>query len=122
MLQEGSGNRANTCLTPDKPDAAWPSDTDLVVSPGTNKVTLTIQRPLIRMILQDAFENLRVSLLFKHAFPDAVLIPTFISLALIAATKAQRTRALDIYKRLICDEGYLVQLARLVSYMISNWM
>ena len=107
---------------PDEPDAAWPSDTDLVVSLGTNKVTLTIQHPLICMILQDAFENLRVSLLFKHAFPDAVLIPTFISLALIAATKAQRTRALDIYKRLICDEGYLVQLARLVSYMISNWM
>jgi hypothetical protein len=106
----------------DMSNTEWPFDTELIVSLGTNKVMLTIQHPLICMILHNTFENLRVSLLFKHAFPDAILIPTFISSALIAATKVHRVRVLNIYKHLSCDESYLVQMACLVSNVISNWM
>jgi hypothetical protein len=55
---EGSGGGADAPLVPDQPDTTWPSDTELIVVPGTNKVMLTIQCPLLRLVFQDAFENL----------------------------------------------------------------
>ena len=36
----------------------WPADTEVIVFPGTNKVLLTIQSPLMCSIFQDAFEHL----------------------------------------------------------------
>ena len=36
----------------------WPTETDLIYVPGTMKVMLTLQSPLIRTVLQDGIENL----------------------------------------------------------------
>jgi hypothetical protein len=118
---EGSGGGADAPLVPDQPDTMWPSDTELIVVPGMNKVTLTIQCPLLCLVFQDAFKNLRVSLLFNNAFPDAAVIPTFIRMALITSAKSHN-RASDILKWLLCDEVYMAQMACLVSCMISNRM
>ncbi|KAF8486413.1 hypothetical protein DFH94DRAFT_679101 [Russula ochroleuca] len=35
---EGSGGGADAPLVPDQPDTTWPSDTELIVVPGTNKM------------------------------------------------------------------------------------
>jgi hypothetical protein len=36
----------------------WLVDTDLIYIPGSKKVMLTMQMPLIRTVVQDAFETL----------------------------------------------------------------
>lgn len=103
--------------TPGTPmnNTVWPSDTDLKFTPGTNKVSLTLQRPLIRVIVQDAFENFRAALLFDNAFPDAGASPGLILAALVAAAESRGPRATHIHKRLLCDVDYVASLSRLVS-------
>jgi hypothetical protein len=94
---------------------AWPVDTDLIYIPGSKKIMLTIQKPLIRMVIQDAFENLRASLLFEHAFPDPHLTVLFVRKNLIGAARSHLPRTVDVHKRLLIDDDYLGSLLRLVS-------
>ena len=49
------------------------TETDLIFPTGITKLKLTIQQPLIRAVVQDAIENMQVSLMFNNAFPDAIL-------------------------------------------------
>jgi hypothetical protein len=97
---------------------AWAVDTDLIFTPGTNKLTLTQQRPLIRFVIQDAFEYLRASLLFTHAFPDAGVYPARIRAALVAGAKCHYPKSSEILHRLMCDDEYLAIMSRLVSLLI----
>ena len=103
-------------------DHQWPPETDIVLFPGTNKILLTLQTTLMRSIFQDAFEHLRVSLLFIHAFPDPALTCSMISEALGAATQSHLPRAGIIRNRLELDEDYIVKMSRLVgpSLLILN--
>jgi len=96
-------------------DYEWPSDTEIILFPGTNKVMLTVQSPLICSIFQDAFEHLRVSLLFVHAFPDPALTRSMISEVLGIATQSHLLRAANIRHRLELDDKYLSKMCRLVS-------
>jgi len=96
-------------------DYEWPSNTEIILFPGTNKVMLTVQSPLIRSIFQDAFEHLRASLLFIHAFPDPALTRSMISEALGVATQSHLLRAANIRHRLELDNKYLSKMCRLVS-------
>ena len=89
---------------------AWPVDTDLIYIPGSRKIMLTLQMPLIRMVVQDAFENLRASLLFEHAFLDPNLTVLFIRKNLIGAARSHLPRAVHIHKRLLSDDEYLDKL------------
>ena len=95
--------------------ATWPSDTDIIFAPGTNKILLTIQLPLMRSVLQDAFEHVRFYLLFDHAFPDAVVALEAVKAALAsAANGSANPRARNIYNRLMSDEEYAFKMIRLV--------
>jgi hypothetical protein len=69
-------------------DYPWPSDTELTLFPGMNKVLLTLQSSLMHSVFQDAFEHLQASLLFIHAFPDPALTRSMISEALAIATQS----------------------------------
>ncbi|KAN0140500.1 hypothetical protein V8E53_001709, partial [Lactarius tabidus] len=60
-------------------------NTDLVFADGSNKLMLTNQRPIIRVIVRDATELLRASLVFTNAFPDPVLAFNFAKQALLSA-------------------------------------
>jgi hypothetical protein len=114
-VDDGSGGDSiDTPYTPLN-NTTWPSDTDLIFTPGTNKVTLTVQRPLIRLVAQDGFENLRASLLFENAFPDASDSPAIIQTALTDAAESLGPKATYIHKRLLCDVEYLAKLSCLVS-------
>ena len=93
----------------------WPSDTEIIFFPGTNKVLLTIQTPLMRSIFQATFEHLRVSLLFIHAFPDPALTRSMISEALSVATQSHLPRAATIRHRLELDPEYLAKMCHLVG-------
>jgi hypothetical protein len=74
---------------------------------------LTLQTPLIRAIIQDAFDGLRASLLFIHAFLDLSLTLSMISEALADAAKAH-PRASNIHNRLLADDEYMAKMSRLV--------
>ncbi len=93
----------------------WPTDTDLIYVSGTTKVMLTAQCPVMRTVIQDAFENVHASLLFNCAFPDASVIPSIIRGALVLAAWSNLLRASDIHARLQADNKYLAKMSRLVS-------
>jgi hypothetical protein len=93
----------------------WPVDTDLVYVPGTTKIMLTAQRPVMRTVIQEAFEYVHASLLISCAMPDASVVPSIIKDALVLAASLNVPRASSIYGRLMMDEEYTTQMSRLVS-------
>ena len=109
------GSSSSASDTTRQVDYPWPSDTEVVMFPGTNKVLLTIQTPLMHSIFQDAFEHLRASLLFIHAFPDPSLTRSMITEALSVAAKSHLPRAANIRNRLELDDEYVTKMCRLVS-------
>jgi len=110
--QEGSGSR--TDVTP-KWSPSWPADIHLAFNPGSNKVMLTIQIPLIRTIIQDSFEDLRATLLFENAFPDPNLTILFLRKTLVGAARSHLPDAVNIHNRLLLDDEYRDKLSHLVS-------
>ena len=114
LSQEGSGSATqNTTIAGVPNSVTWPSDTDILLAPGTKKVSLALQRPALRGVVQDAVENVRASLLFDNAFPDAFVVSLSVRGALLSA--ANTPRALNIRDRLAGDDEYLNKLIRLVS-------
>ena len=97
---------------------SWPSETDLRVIPGTNRIALTGQQPTVRMIIGEAIENVRVSLLFVDAFPDTARTHEFIREGLLTAAARQGPVAATIHKRLREDEAYLSTISPLVSNIV----
>lgn len=91
----------------------WPADTNLVFLPGTRKVTLTCQRPVVCVVVQDGMEKVRADLLFNHAFPDPAVALFNIREALLSSA-LQRRVASDIHRRLVFDDDYMDTLVPLV--------
>lgn len=74
---------------------------------------LTIQRPLVRSIIQDAIENLWAALLFNNAFPDVCLALSLIKDCLFTAADLHKPAATDILERLKRDGDYLLKITPL---------
>ena len=80
----------------------WPSDTDLVFVPGSNRLILTVQSPPVCAIIHDAFDNTQALLFFDHSFPDATMMPTLLGgCYLTVAAESHNPRALVIRSQLI---------------------
>ena len=94
---------------------SWPLETNLHIIPGTNRIALTGQQPTVRMVIGKAIENVRVSLLFVDAFPDATCTLKFVREGLFTAAARQGPAAAAILKRLREDEAYLSMISPLVS-------
>jgi hypothetical protein len=105
---------ADPVVVPEPLQETWPSETDLIFLPGSNKLLLTVQRPLMRVVFQDTFERIRAVMLFKNAFPNVYDAITMITDNLIRATESN-DRATHIYNRLILDGDYTNNMSRLVS-------
>ena len=73
-------------------------ETDLYIVLGTNRLSLSAQKPLIRVVMQDAIENLCASLLFEHAFPTAPTAIRVVWECLLAAAEQYRPGAAAIHK------------------------
>ena len=84
-----------------------------------SKMSLSIQLPLVRMVISDAFDNVRISLLFVDAFPDAFATLGAIKAALIAAAGSRLPKAEYLHRRLVCDSDYMAKMIQLVSRTIS---
>ncbi len=93
------------------------AETDLVFLPGSNKVMLTLQRPLVRIVIQDSFDILRASLMFTNAFPDCSLTIEFVKDALVRSALNHAPGARYIYQRLLYKDDYISKLITLVSRM-----
>jgi len=93
----------------------WPVNTDLIYVLGSKKVMLTMQMPLIHMVVQDAFKTLQASLLFENTFLDPNLTVLYVRKNLIRAARGNLPRAADIFKHLLVDDAYLNKLSCLVS-------
>ncbi|KAH9989241.1 hypothetical protein BJV77DRAFT_963983 [Russula vinacea] len=107
MPQEGiRGSAIDGTLPLESPQYPWPADTNIVFSPGSNKIALTCQRPLIRVVIQDAMENVRADLLFKNAYPDPAVALVTIKESLLASA-SRHLGASSIRRRLVFDEQYM---------------
>jgi len=103
-------------LVVDPAPVVWPSDTDLVFVPGSNRLILTMQSPPVRAIIHDAFDNTQALLFFDHSFPDATMMPTLLGgCYLTAAAESHNPRAPVIHSQLIQEAGYMDTLICLVS-------
>ena len=97
------------------------SQTNLCFVPGSTRIILTGQRPIVCMVIQEAIDNLRASLLFVDAFPPASCALKFIHDALITAAESQSPAAADVLKRLQEDKEYMAAMAPLVRVTFSTW-
>ncbi|KAH9033541.1 hypothetical protein EDB85DRAFT_1890214 [Lactarius pseudohatsudake] len=80
------------------PVSPWPANTDLVFASGSKKVMLTLQFPLVRTVLQNAFKFMRAYLVLTDAFPDATDTIAFARNSLITAAESHQSDAAIICK------------------------
>ena len=92
----------------------WPTETDIIFLPGSNKVLLTVQRPVMRAVIQEAIERTRANVLCGNAFPDVFDTLEFIRDALMTASELN-DKAKDIHRRIIGEHLYFINMSRLVS-------
>jgi len=95
---------------------AGSDDTDIVFIPGMKQIALTNQHPLLRAVIQEAFENLWASLLFNHGFLTANVTPSLIRISLITAAQTLSPKALQIYLHFMNDHEYMEKTICLVSF------
>lgn len=98
------------------PQAAWPVDTDLVYSTGSNKLRLTNQRPLVRAVLHEAIELLRAAMLFNNSFPDVCAALGLIKDCVFRAAEKLKPGTAEIFERLTHDADYLSKITPLVWF------
>lgn len=75
---------------------------------------LTIQRRLIRTIIQDSIDILRATLIFENAFPDGAQCLAFVHRALVSAAERHLPAALSIHNRLHQDGEYTSKIIPVV--------
>ena len=93
----------------------WPADTDMIFSLGRNRICLTNQQSMVRLVLQDAIENVHAFLAFRHAFPDSHVVYSCTKAALVNAAHAHFPGAAVIHNRLLSDEEYFLNMGVIVS-------
>ncbi|KAH9019344.1 hypothetical protein EDB83DRAFT_2320776 [Lactarius deliciosus] len=116
-----SPNQTPTVMSESPAPAVSRIDTDLVFVDGTTKIMLTSQRALIRTIVQDSIENLRASILFNNAFPDATVAFTLTREALLTATESHGHGGGIVRRRLQVDDEYLTKLVSLSRARVPHF-
>ena len=96
----------------------WPAETDLMYAPGSTKLKLTGQSPIVRSVIVHAIENLRASMLFTGAFPDVCSALTSIKDCLLTSASFLLPGAADVLDRLKMDPDYLSKLTLLVRLLL----
>jgi hypothetical protein len=96
----------------------WPVDTDLVYINGSTKLYLTGQHLLVRLIIQDSIERIKVSIICIDSFPDASLSNKFARDALLLAADLTLPTSRSIRTRLVDDEDYLGKIISLVRVIM----
>jgi hypothetical protein len=102
-------------VAPNLHPAMWPVETDLIFVPGTMRVMLTAQWPLMCSVIHNAFKRVRLYLLFNNAFPDVAIILSMTKDSLIMAAESHE-HASSIHQQLLHDKQYVTNMICLVSY------
>ncbi|KAF8263320.1 hypothetical protein EI94DRAFT_1704075 [Lactarius quietus] len=95
------------------------AQTDLRVVPGSTRIILTGQQPIVCMVIQEAIDNVRASLLFVDAFPDSNCALKYIQDGLITSAERQCPAAADVLMRLQEDNEYMSAIVPLPRARIS---
>jgi len=117
ILQVVNSGPVDNTVVSEQPQTDWATETELIFFPGTRRVMLTVQRPLMRTVIQDAFEQVQKALMFHNAFPDTYVALDFTRDALLIAAECHK-QAMNIYNRLVVDADYMNIMTRLVSLHI----
>jgi hypothetical protein len=117
----GSNAPVDVVVAPEPSELTWPSETELILVSGSNKIMLTVQRPIMRAVFQDTFERIRAAMVFGNAFPGVHGVIEMVTDNLIRAAESN-DRATNIYNRLVLDGEYTTSMSRLVSLRILNTM
>ena len=121
-----SGAETNVSLSQNSPATTvthgvgllkWPTKTEIYFLSGSNKMMLTSQCPIIHAVIQDAIERTHASLMFSNVFLDLFGTLEYLQEALVEAAKRNK-EAPDIYRRLLSDHLYCVNMSRIVSRYI----
>jgi hypothetical protein len=92
----------------------WPAETDISV-PSSGRMKLREQGQVIRDAITASFPFLHASIVTVHAFPNALLMMTFITRALVQGI-SYSPNATHIRSRMLNDHVYLARIAQLVCY------
>lgn len=103
-----------------QPPPVTGNEVELVLTPDTNALMLTMQHPLLRLVIRDSFNILRVSLMFINAFPNAPLAVRFVKEALLHSALNHTPRTDNIYQQLMNNEEYMRKIVPLVSHMNAH--
>jgi hypothetical protein len=79
---------------------------------------LTLQRPLICMVIQDAFEHMHAYLVFTNTFPNLKIVLIFACDSLVAAAEGHQPEANAIREQFQQDEEYFNKVVPLVCHCI----
>jgi hypothetical protein len=93
----------------------WPAETNMDFRDGRTRIRLMSQPTIVRLVLQDAIENMHAFLLFRHAFPDPDLVVEGAKAALTRAARARFPGAARVHERLLSDEEYILNMTVIVS-------
>jgi hypothetical protein len=75
----------------------WPQEMEIIFIPGTKKLMLTSQQPLVHLVIQAAFHIVHSSIIFIDAFPDAVHSLQLTNEALIEVAATNLPAAANIH-------------------------
>jgi hypothetical protein len=117
----GSDAPTDPVITSGSSEPSFPAETELLFVSGSNKIMLTVQRPLMRAVFQEAFERIRADMVFKNVFPNIYETIEMITDSLLKAAESNDW-ATNIYNRLTLDADYSNNMSRLVGLRISNTM
>jgi len=98
----------------------WPPKTDLVLTPGTSKLMLTLQQPLVQAVIWDLFEFVQAALLLQCALPNAGLLASFVRDALSSGAMLNMPGAASVLRQLQTDMLYQAKIVPLVSFSTLN--
>ncbi|KAN0137724.1 hypothetical protein V8E53_004480 [Lactarius tabidus] len=115
---EGIGPMSSNSTEPGSPVCrGWPAETDISV-PSSGRMKLREQGQVIRDAITASFPFLHASIVTVHAFPNALLMMTFITRALVQGI-SYSPNATHIRSRMLNDHVYLARIAQLPRARIS---
>ena len=93
----------------------WPANTNIIFSGGRTKIRIMSQQAIVRVVLQDAIENVHAYMVFRHGFPDAGAALAGTRAALVNAATAHFPSTAVLHNRLLSDEEYMANMVIIVS-------
>ncbi|KAF8270722.1 hypothetical protein EI94DRAFT_1698593 [Lactarius quietus] len=87
--------------------------------PGSNKLKLTNQCPVVHTVLHESIELLQAAMLFNHGFPDVCVALGLIKDCLLTAADQLNPISVDVLDRLKWDADYVLRITPLPCAWIS---